>query len=92
MHHHRWQRQICKDAAKDYGADYVIDYTDGDIYDQVMEITGGKPVDCVCVCGGTAEGSYTTAFRCVKPGERSAASSPSPRPTRSASRARSTPV
>lgn len=62
------RRQISKDLAKKYGADYVIDYTKGEIYEQVMEITGGKPVDCVCVCGGTAESSYTTAFRCVKPG------------------------
>lgn len=62
------RRQITKDAARKYGADYIIDYTEGDIYEQVMQITGGQPVDCVCVCGGTAESSYATAFRCVKPG------------------------
>ena len=61
------RRQVCKDAAKYYGADVILDYTEGDIVEQVMNVTGGKPVDCVCVCGGPAA-SYSVAFKCVKPG------------------------
>ena len=61
------RRQVCKDLAKEYGADVILDYTDGDIVEQVMKVTGGKPVDCVCVCGGPAA-SYSVAFQCVKPG------------------------
>lgn len=61
------RRQVTKDAAKKYGADVILDYTDGDIYEQVMKVTGNKAVDCVCVCGGPAA-SYAAAFKCVKPG------------------------
>lgn len=61
------RRQICKDAAKKYGADDIIDYTNGPVYEQVMALTDNKPVDRVCICGGGAD-TYATAIKCLKPG------------------------
>ena len=60
-------RQGCFDVAKKYGATDLINYKDGDIYDQVMAITGGKPVDKVIVTGGSAS-SIGIALRMIKIG------------------------
>lgn len=55
------------ELAMKYGATDIIDYRNGDIESQVMELTGGKPVDSVLVAsGGSASQAITTAMRCVK--------------------------
>ena len=53
--------------AKHYGATDIINYKNGDILSQVMDMTGGKPVDSVLAAsGGTASAVLTTAMRAVK--------------------------
>uniref|UniRef100_A0AAU2ABV6 NAD(P)-dependent alcohol dehydrogenase n=1 Tax=Streptomyces sp. NBC_00093 TaxID=2975649 RepID=A0AAU2ABV6_9ACTN len=54
-------------AAKNYGASDVIDYKVGSIEEQVMELTNGRGVDRVCICGGDGD-TFTAAVRSVKPG------------------------
>lgn len=49
-------RPVCIEVAKEYGATDIVNYKDGNVVDQVMALTGGKPVDGVVVCaGGTTE-------------------------------------
>lgn len=45
-------RQPTKDLAKHYGATDIIDYTDGPVAKQVLELTNGRKVDKVIVAGG----------------------------------------
>ncbi len=45
-------RQNTKELAKEYGATDILDYNDGSIPEQVLEVTGGKKVDRVIVAGG----------------------------------------
>lgn len=60
-------RENTKKIALEYGATDIVDYTDGDIYEQVMKITGGKEVDGVLVCsGGKASDQYNLALKLVK--------------------------
>ncbi len=60
-------RQLCRDAAKKYGATDFISYKDGSIDEQVMKLTNGKGVDRVCIAGGTVE-TFEAAVKSLKPG------------------------
>ncbi|MDR3072468.1 MAG: NAD(P)-dependent alcohol dehydrogenase [Clostridiales Family XIII bacterium] len=60
-------RQICQDAAKFYGATDLINYRDGNIVSQILDATGGKPVDKVILAGGELD-TFEQAVRMVKPG------------------------
>lgn len=57
------------ELARAYGATDVIDYKDGPIADQILELTGGLPVDSVLAAGGgSGSDLITTSLRIVKPG------------------------
>lgn len=60
-------RPNCVELAKEYGATDIVSYKDGDIAEQIMEITKGKGVDAAIVAGGDLE----TFYKCIavtKPG------------------------
>lgn len=46
-------RSTCVKLAREYGASHVISYKDGDVVDQVMELTDGVGADSTIICGGT---------------------------------------
>ncbi len=48
-------RPNCVELAKVYGATDIVSYKDGNLVDQIMELTGGKGVDAAIVAGGGAE-------------------------------------
>ena len=48
-------RPICVELAKRYGASDVLSYKDGDVVEQVKEITHGIGVDSTIIAGGNAE-------------------------------------
>ena len=53
--------------AKRYGATDIVDYTHGDVLEQVMALTGGQPVDSVLIAsGGQVSEVFETAMRAVK--------------------------
>ena len=60
-------RELTKELARKYGANEIIDYTDGPISEQIMELTSGKRVDKVIIAGGD-EGVVNEAYRMVKCG------------------------
>ncbi len=60
-------RQICVNAARDYGATDIINYKDGDIAEQILQKTDEKGVDKVIIAGGGAE-TVEQAVRMLKPG------------------------
>ncbi|MGI6262149.1 MAG: NAD(P)-dependent alcohol dehydrogenase [Acutalibacteraceae bacterium] len=60
-------RPVCVKAAKKYGATDFISYKNGSIAEQVLTMTGGKGVDCVCVAGGDCS-TFEEAVRALKPG------------------------
>lgn len=60
-------RQVCKDAAKGYGATDFIGYKEGSIDEQVLALTGGKGVDKAIIAGGGVE-TFEPVIKCVKPG------------------------
>lgn len=62
-------RPVCVEAAKKYGATDIINYRQGDIVQQICELTGGKGVDRVIIAGGGAE-TVGQAVKMVKPGGR----------------------
>ncbi|MDD2214767.1 MAG: NAD(P)-dependent alcohol dehydrogenase [Oscillospiraceae bacterium] len=62
-------RQVCRDAAKYYGATQFIGYKDGSIDEQVLDLTSGKGVDKVIIAGGTVD-TFEPAVKCVKAGGR----------------------
>ena len=45
-------RPVCVEAARKYGATDFISYKNGPIDEQVLELTGGKGVDCAIIAGG----------------------------------------
>ncbi|MBQ5649599.1 MAG: NAD(P)-dependent alcohol dehydrogenase [Clostridia bacterium] len=63
-------RKICADVAREYGATEIIDYHNGDIAEQVLELTNGKGVDKVIIAGGTSEETFVEAVKMVKAGGR----------------------
>lgn len=60
-------RELTKDLARQYGATDIIDYTDGPIPEQVLELTGGKKVDKIIVAGGQSS-IITESYRMLKCG------------------------
>ena len=60
-------RPVCVEAAKGYGATDFIDYKQGSIEDQVMDLTNGKGVDRVCIAGGNVN-TFESAIKSLKPG------------------------
>ena len=53
--------------AAQYGATDLIDYKTGDVFDQVMALTGGQQVDSILVAsGGNASDQIGTAMRLTK--------------------------
>ena len=58
-------RPITRQLAMEYGATETISYKDGPIYDQVMELTGNRPVDSVIIAGGTTA-NIAEAYRMTK--------------------------
>ncbi len=60
-------RPNCIEIAKEYGATHIINYRNGSIEDQVMELTGGKGVDKVVIAGGDVD-TFATAIKVLKPG------------------------
>lgn len=60
-------RPVCVEAAKFYGATDIVNYRNGDIVAQIMNLTKGKGVDRVIMAGGGAE-TLSQAVSMVKPG------------------------
>ena len=50
-----------------YGASNVVNYKDGDIYTQIMDLTGGKRVDRTVIAGGGTE-QLPIAYKLTRPG------------------------
>ncbi|MDO4544734.1 MAG: NAD(P)-dependent alcohol dehydrogenase [Bacillota bacterium] len=62
-------RPKCVEVAREYGATDIINYKEGDIVEQVMELTCGKGVDKVIIAGGDGE-TFLDAVKMMKPGGR----------------------
>lgn len=60
-------RPVCVETAKFYGATDIVNYKNGDIVEQIMDLTHGKGVDRVIMAGGGAE-TLAQAVTMVKPG------------------------
>ena len=60
-------REVCVEAARKYGATTVINYRDGDIADQINDLTSGRGVDRVIIVGGDVD-TFASAVRMLKPG------------------------
>ncbi|MGI6731578.1 MAG: zinc-binding dehydrogenase [Anaerovoracaceae bacterium] len=48
-------RPNCIEIAKEYGATDIVSYKDGNVVDQIMELTNGKGADAAIVAGGGME-------------------------------------
>jgi len=60
-------RPNCVQIAKEFGANEIINYKQGDIVDQVLDLTKGKGVDRVIIAGGDND-TFDQAVRMLKPG------------------------
>ncbi|AOR23605.1 NAD(P)-dependent alcohol dehydrogenase [Clostridium taeniosporum] len=60
-------RPVCVEAAKFYGATDIVNYKNGDIVKQIMNLTNGKGVDRVIMAGGGSE-TLSQAISMLKPG------------------------
>ncbi len=60
-------RKNCCDLAMQYGASEIVNYKNGPIDEQVLELTKGLGVDKVIVAGGDVN-TFKTAVKLVKPG------------------------
>lgn len=60
-------RPVCVDAAKYYGATDIVNYKDGPIDSQIMDLTEGKGVDAAIIAGGNVD-IMATAVKIVTPG------------------------
>jgi threonine dehydrogenase-like Zn-dependent dehydrogenase len=60
-------RPISVEVAKDYGATDIVNYKNGDIVQQIMELTHGKGVDRIIIAGGNVD-TLAQAISLVKPG------------------------
>ncbi len=60
-------RPNCVQAAKAYGATDIINYKEGDIVEQIIELTHGAGVDRVIIAGGDVD-TFDQAIRMLKPG------------------------
>lgn len=62
-------RPVTFEIAKKLGATDCVNYKDGDIVEQVLNLTNGKPVDRVIIAsGGNASASFGAALTLVKYG------------------------
>ncbi len=48
-------RPNCVKIAREYGATDIVSYKEGDVVQQIMDLTGGRGADVAIVAGGTAE-------------------------------------
>ena len=60
-------RPNCVEAAKFYGATNIINYKEGPIEEQILDLTNGEGVDVVIIAGAN-ESIMKTAVKIVKPG------------------------
>ncbi|MDR2826122.1 MAG: NAD(P)-dependent alcohol dehydrogenase [Deltaproteobacteria bacterium] len=60
-------RHVCIDVAKKYGATDIVNYREGDIVKQIMELTNNKGVDRVVIAGGDVD-TMMQAVTILKPG------------------------
>lgn len=60
-------RPTCVDVAKKYGATDIINYKEGEIDQQVLEMTDGAGVDAVIIAGGNMD-TFGQAIRMSKAG------------------------
>lgn len=60
-------RPLCVELAKEYGATRILDYHQGDIVQQVLDLTNGVGADCVVIAGGQDE-VFTQAVDMVRYG------------------------
>ncbi len=60
-------RPKCVEVAKEYGATDIVNYKEGDVVRQVMELTGKEGADAVIIAGGTPD-SFRQAVEMTKPG------------------------
>ena len=60
-------RPATLEVARHYGATDVIDYKKDPINEQIMNLTHGRGVDRVCVCGGDGA-TFAAAVHALKPG------------------------
>ncbi len=60
-------RPVCVEAAKFYGATDIVNYRDGDIVEQILDLTGGKGVDAAIIAGGKPS-VVAQAVKITKPG------------------------
>jgi len=60
------RRPKTMELAKEYGATDVLDYADGPIDEQVIELLGGEQPDCCITTGGTND-TFTRCIKMVKP-------------------------
>jgi threonine dehydrogenase-like Zn-dependent dehydrogenase len=61
-------RPNCVKVAKEYGATHIINYKEGDIVAQVLDLTKGKGVDRVLIAGGDTENTFVQAVSMLRPG------------------------
>ena len=60
-------RKNCADLALDFGATKIVNYREGDIVEQIMELTRGEGVEKIIVAGGDND-TFDQAIRMLKPG------------------------
>lgn len=60
-------RKVCVNLAHEFGATDVIDYHNGDILEQIMDLTNGEGVDRVVIAGGNND-TFIQAVNMLKPG------------------------
>lgn len=61
------RREVTKRLAREYGATDVLDYSDGPVADQVLELTGGERADRVIIAGGNPD-IISQAYRMARCG------------------------
>lgn len=60
-------RAKCREVASIYGATGFVNYKEGDIAEQILDLTRGRGVDKVCIAGGNVD-TFEAAVRMLKPG------------------------
>ena len=60
-------RANCANLAREFGATEIINYRQGDIVEQIMDLTRGQGVDKIIVAGGDND-TFDQAIRMLKPG------------------------
>ncbi|TDT61338.1 NADP-dependent isopropanol dehydrogenase [Fonticella tunisiensis] len=60
-------RPVCVEVAKEYGATDVVNYKNGPIDEQIIELTNGEGVDAAIIAGGDSD-ILASAVKITKPG------------------------